>query len=352
MTADTWASYHTNGNCEAPLGRATSLGTNTLTSDPSRDPFFGEWSSSSDSYDFSDPLPDPTPYERATDPYNQLAWYENNIWAFSSDSSVYSPPVPQRRPRDSRQYARNTIAANVATTQSDGNMSQCSMLFNERSVDSMSVSGAVNGEMIVNTKQAIICEYPDNEMAISVTVPVREVFGFKNGQLGFELMSTQIWYPGDLVGVVNVTFIDTGNMAQIVYINSTKTICCLTSPALSCGYPGVFVFDFPADVPLFIGSNGSGIPSSVAQFRLVLNQLGEGYCNVSFNHLYLDGQGLNRTSDDVMGQFTFSAPPGPPIYFKVIFNMYLLGMERSNYIVNDTFIPGEMTLEANDIADR
>lgn len=227
------------------------------------------------------------------------------------------------------------------------------MLFNERSVDNMSVSGAVNAEMIVNTKQAIICEYPDNEMAISVTVPVREVFGFKNGQLGFELKATPIWYPGDLAGIVNVTFIDTGNMAQTVYINSTKTICCLTSPSLDCGYPGIFVYDFPANVPLFVGSNGSGVPSSVAQFRIVLNQLGEGYCNVSFNHLYLDGQGLNQTtSDDVMGQFTFSAPPGPPIYFKVTFDMFLLGMERSNYLIGNFYIPGERTDEANDIGLR
>ena len=349
MTAETWAQYHSDRNCESPVGRATNLGSGPPFAEPSVTPYFGDWSDSSDNYQFSDPLPDPSPYERATDPYNQLAWFENNIWAFTSDSSLVAPPVPQRVPRDSRQYGPNTIAANVAATQDDGSMSQCSMLFNERSDVNRSVAGSVNGNMIVNTKQAIICEYPGNKMAVSVTVPVREVFGFRNGQLQFKLKAIPVWYPGDLAGIVNVTFINTGSMAQVVYINSSKTQCCMTSPSLDCS---IFAFEFPQQVPLFVASNGSAVPSSVVQFRIVLPRLGEGYCSVFFNHFEFDGKVGRNTTSDVMGQFGFLAPPGPPIYFKVKFNVYLLGMERSNYILNDNFIPGATFNEIGDIETR
>lgn len=359
MTAEQWANYRSmhcgDWQTSAEIGRGTNLGSGPI--ELGTTPFFGAWEAGQPYYSFSDPLPDPSPRERATDPYNQLAWYENNIWAFSLDSGNRgSLPARQRLPADSRQYGPNTIAANVAAVQSDNSMSQCSMLFNEHSVDSKNVSGAVKGEMIVNTKQAIACEYPNNEMAISVSVPVAEVFGFKNGQLGVEIQSSKsIWFPGALAGIVNVTLTNTGSMAQVVSVISNKTSCCFTSPSLVCN---ILVDEFPLTGylnppprPIFVGSNGSG----VVQFRLYLRQHGEGYCNVSFHHLYFDGKGMigNETSE-VTGQFTFSAPVvlGPPVTFSVTFFIYLLNMERSIYFEADTSTPKGGNSVTDDVAAR
>lgn len=354
-----WADWRPS-NCDDPLGGATSP-TSTYNG-LANTPYNGAWTEGSADfylpYAFSEPLPDPSPIDRAQDPYNQLAWYENNVWAFSPASAPAIPsggdpvtPIP-RFPSNQQQYARNTIAANIRADLANN----CSMLFNAPSAVNVSV-GDGGEEIAVNLEQAVICEYPNNTLAITFKVSMlsENAFGFAKGQLGGlegaggssvqilekgSFLETDFkWYPGAKSGWVNVTLINTSDMPQLVKF--TSGACCMMSPSLKCDY---------VDATTAVNNHFSGVSvgsadlvslrrheSAFASLRVYVTEYGEGYCNASFSHVYFDGKAVatNLTSP-VSAQLTFSASLGPPVTFTVAFNIYFLNMERNQYLLPQT----------------
>ena len=329
MTSDTWNTYRSSDdNCAAPLGSVTSL----TTPSSAVDPFGYSWDPGY-CYTFSQPLPNPPPEATATDQYNQIAWYENNVWAFSCASAA---GVPELSPPNHQQYARNTIAANVR-----GDLdTQCSMLFNVPSAAEEPVAGAVSGNMLVNTAQAIICEYPNNAMAVTTSIPV-EAFGFTQGHLALESNSTQpAWFPGALTGPVTLNLINTGTIAQVVTIDSGQ--CCLTrlDSTITCDANNVY-FLKATDAPPLLIDIGESVSTSLTVFTKFY---GNGYCNVSVGHLFFDGNGpATSTLPKFVGQISFSAPVGPPVTFSIEFSLFLINMERTQYLYADSgnALPGK-----------
>ena len=328
MTSDVWAAYRSaDQNCAEPVGSVTSL----TTPSSSEDPFGDSWDpNNAYFYSFSQPLPNPSPEATATDQYNQIAWYENNVWAFSHASG------PELSPPNQQQYARNTIAANVR-----GDLdTECSMLFNVPSASEEPIGGAASGNMIVNTAQAVICEYPNNAMAVTASIPV-EAFGFAQGLLELESNSTQsVWFPGALTGTVTLNLMNTGTMAQVVTVNSGQ--CCLTKldSTTTCDAQNVYFTKMPNAQPLLVGS-GESVSTSLTVFTKFY---GDGYCNVSVGHLFFDGVGpAASTLPAFVGQFSFSAPLGPPVTFSVEFSLFLLNMERAQYLDAESIsaLPGK-----------
>ncbi|DBA87921.1 TPA: hypothetical protein ACH3X1_004909 [Trebouxia sp. C0004] len=186
-------------------------------------PYFTEWNEG------------PTPFpETATvnDSYNQLAWYENNLWA------AYAGKL--QLTTDAR-FQRNTIAANIPA---NGQVN-CSMLYN---VPSASPELVINGSSdpfmaIVNIAQAVVCEYPNNVMMVTATIPA-EYFNFAKAVLGLVSNGSQAyWYPGTKSGALLLTLENVGNVAQVVDI--VPGACCLTLPMPTCDSSNVMFAAFP-----------------------------------------------------------------------------------------------------------
>ncbi|KAL0020840.1 hypothetical protein WJX79_008154 [Trebouxia sp. C0005] len=138
-------------------------------------PYFTDWDEG------STPFP-----ETATvnDSYNQLAWYENNMWAAYAGKLQLTP--------DAR-FQRNTIAANIPA---NGQVN-CSMLYNVPSATPELVTNGSSATFmaIVNTAQAVVCEYPNNVMMVTATIPA-ETFNFAKATLGLLSNGSQAyWYP-------------------------------------------------------------------------------------------------------------------------------------------------------------
>lgn len=377
MSRDQWAQYRRDPDfCEEPLGSPTSLGVAYIKKQvdksrydgaPETNPYSGIYDNVTSGVDgesadryyypylFSEPLPNPSPYARAHDPYNQLAWYENNVWAFSCLSGPNADAAelnhinipPPRLPLGLEQYGRNTIAANIRTELTYN----CSMLFNVPSDGDM--LAGTGGK--VNLEQAVICEYPNNTMGVSISVSM-EAFGFaKDPQLErlqrFETerlrigSSTQLlrlqsfseserrWYPGAKYGFLNLTLINTSNSSQ--FARPRATGCCMTSPSPQCS--GVYALFIGTQI--WVPRNGTAF----AQFNVQTQQYGEGYCNVSVvaAAYYLNGTALSQNTtriaeSGIWGQFKFATSPGPPVSFQMSFNMYFTKMERSIYIIPAT----------------
>lgn len=380
MSRSKWAEYRgADDHCAEPLGSPTSLGVVPLkvifalrySGAPELNPYWGIYDNATTGhpeeendrhyhpYLFSDPIPDPSPYDRGHDPYNQLAWYENNVWAFSFLSGPNSNSPPPRFPLGPQQYGRNTIAANIRSDLTYN----CSMLFNVPSDGDMLAGTARK----VNLEQAVICEYPNNFMGVSISVSM-EAFGFaKDPQQLLQRLqrfeterlmigsSTQVlrpksfseserrWYPGAKYGLVNLTLINTSNKSQ--FARPRVTGCCMTSPSLECS--GVYASVVGTQV--WVPKNGSAF----AQFSVQTQQYGEGYCNVSVvaAAYYLNGTAISQnatrvTASGVWGQIKFATSSGPPVSFHMSFNLYFLGMERSKYVIpattetENTTVPG------------
>ena len=353
LTQEAWANYRRDPTtCAEPLGSTTSLAY-LSTMGSGTNPYFGAWNNDSEvaanpehPYLFSAPLPEPLPIATALDPYNQLAWYDSNVWAFSIGGYQIAGGKPQL-PLDQQQYGRNTIAANIRADLSY----DCSMLFNVPSEEDVAIGDQT---MKVNLEQAVICEYPNNFMAVSLQISVENAFGFakfaKDHMGGLETgSSVQIldrdsfaeselrWYPGAKAGWVNMTLISTSDVPQAVMFNAST--CCMTSPSLACDH-----FDAEGN---FVSSGISAyfedilsIPrheSAFASLFMYTQQYGEGYCNVTFSQVYFDGKAI---AEDATSQFTgkvsFSAPVGPPVTFVVEFYIYYLSMERNTYFFSSS----------------
>ena len=377
MTIDYWKAFRGNSeNCAKPLGYTTSLGYASY-NPRGWSPYFGSWQKDSSTpehpYLFSEPLPDPLPNATALNPYNQLSWFDNNVWAFSTPH-LLDPGTPQL-PLDQQQYGRNTLAANIRTNLAYN----CSMLFNVPSEEAVSI-GDGGQTMRVNLEQAAICEYPNNTMAVSLQISTENAFGFakfaKDQLGGLEigasvqmlekgsfLQSELKWYPGALSGWVNLTLVSTSNVPQYVTSNYDASSCCLTSPFLRCDYineGGVKVRYSGISAGL---TNIASVPrreTAFASFKINTQQHGEGYCNLSLSQVYFDGN-LRAVATDATshfeGKITFSAPVGPPVSFTVTCYLYFQNMEFSKYFLPKTAIgPGvarpEFTDETDELKNR
>ena len=249
----------------------------------------------------------------ATDPLDQLSWYEENVWAFCQFGHL--PPDPQ-------QYGPNTIAANVRASL-DVN---CSMLQNVPSASPEAVANAPT-DMTVNIAQAITCEYPGNMMQVTAMIPA-EAFGFNKGSLELVGNGTQAeWGAGYTEGFLNLTVYNIGDMAQLVV--GTPLTCCITYPNLDCsgaaGFPSYYDYNETALIQ-------SG-DSATLQFYVVSNKHGDGYCEVAVSSLY-HGVPSNINVFSFVEQISWSAPIGPPIYFAVDFTLFWPNIERSFYFAN------------------
>ena len=245
------------GDCNSPIGYYTWLASQAG-GGPDFDvtPYGTDWAEG------------PAPYpERGTaaDPYNQLAWYENNTWAAYGQGLAVLPA--------SSRYGRNTVASNI---RADGS-TNCTLLYN---VPSATPETVVSMEEItpdlsavVNTAQAVICEYPQNSMIITATIPA-EAYNFTKGFPELVSNSSQLaWYAGAKSGPVEVTLENTGSMAEVVSVAPGG--CCMTWPVSTCDISVVSISSDMFQVTL------QSDEMQAVQYYVSTTMYGQGYCNES-----------------------------------------------------------------------
>ncbi len=291
-------------------------------------PYFTEWDEG------------PTPFpETATvnDSYNQLAWYENNMWAAYAGKLQLTP--------DAR-FQRNTIAANIPA---NGQV-KCSMLYN---VPSASPELVTNGSSdpfmaIVNIAQAVACEYPNNVMMVTATIPA-EAFNFAKATLGLVSNGSQaFWYPGTKSGALLLTLENTGNVAQVIDI--VPGACCLTSSSQTCDSNDVMFAAFAQGGVAVLQSG------EISEFDLYIQtfDFGAGYCNVSITYMSNTSLGTvaslpfdtsigSGQSQVLVEQIYFSALVGPPISFTIYLDLFWPSVNRLTYMS-----PNDISLNSAD----
>jgi len=280
-------------------------------------PYFTEW----------DEGPTPLP-ETATvnDSYNQLAWYENNMWAAYVGNLQLTA--------DAR-FQRNTIAANIPA---NGQVN-CSILYNVPSASPELVNNGSSDPFmaIVNIAQAVVCEYPNNVMMVTATIPA-EAFNFAKAVLGLVGNGSQaFWYPGTKSGASLLTLENTGNVAQV--INIVPGACCLTSPVATCDSNDVMFAAFPQGGVAVLQSG------EISEFDLYAqtSDFGAGYCNVSVTYMSNTSLGTlaslpfdtnigSGQSQVLVEQIYFSAVVGPPISFTIYFDLFWPSVNRLTYM--------------------
>lgn len=315
---DTWQSPREEA-CAEPIGYFTWFGGPEFLTTP----YNTDWNEG--------PVPFPDA-SLATDSYNQLAWYENNVWAAYSGN----PLVGSR-------YGQNTVAANI---RANGEV-ECSMLYNVPSASPELVQNDLSEPLtvVVNAAQAVICEYPDSTMLVTATIPA-EAFNFSKASLELTTNSSQpLWYAGTKSGSLSLTLENIGDVAQIATI--VPELCCLDSPVSTCDNS---IVDFEA----FSAAQQEVILQSGDIYEVDLyiqtSLFGDGYCNVSIYHASNTSLGsianpsFNTTTGAtpaqvLVEQMYFSAPVGPPISFTVSFDLFWPMVDRLTYMYATSAIP-------------
>ena len=277
--------------------------------DPDTDLFLDFWDSQPSGRDVS------TSQAIAADPYDQLSWYEQNTWRFGN-GHIALPNGPQR-------YKANTIPANIrANLQVD-----CTMLYNTPAATPEGVPGA-SADIVVNTAQAIGCEYPNNVMEVTTSIPA-VAFGINQGTLQLAINQSQPdWGAGSRYGYLNFTMENIDDMAQLVIV--TPGGCCMVSPDFDCSVVS-YVQSSLGNQTVLIQSG----ESITLQFYVVSDVKGDGYCEVSVSHLYYDAtRSGNFSVFNFVDQLHFSTPPGLPVSFSVTFDMFFPDIDRSYYFAH------------------
>lgn len=297
--------------CPEPVGYFTWVGGPEFLTTP----YGSEWNEG--------PVPFPDA-SLATDSYDQLAWYENNVWAAYSAN----PPVGSR-------YGRNTVAANVRANAGV----ECSMLYNVPSASPEPVQNDLTGTVtvMVNTAQAVICEYPDSTMLVTATIPA-EAFNISKASLELASNSSQLWYAGVKSGILSLTLENIGDVAQVATI--VPELCCLVSPVSTCDNSIVDFETFSLAEQVVILQSGD-----IYELDLYIQTslFGDGYCNVSVYHASNTSLGsiasptFNTTAGAtpaqvLVEQMYFSATVGPPISFTVSFDLFWPTIDRLTYM--------------------
>lgn len=321
MSDDIWLSAAEGEPCPEPLGTQTCFNAYTNNGcdgpsgcNPYGDPFAQM------------PTTDPLPISVATDPYSQLAWFENNIWAYSHQN-----PEVESFPPSQAQYGRNSIAANIQNS-SD---TSCTFLFNTQSTEEvqppvMPDGDASTGIVPVNTAQAIACNYQGNTMTISAAAMGAD-FAFASGSLSLASNNSQPdWGPGFQFGSLVLGLQNTDVMAQSLQIAPTG--CCMTTPTISCS--STAAISYSASQTVLLQPGESQALSLSAQASLY----GEGYCNFSVSHIWHD-LSVATTAHDFVEQIPFIVDPGGPVTSTVSAQLLFADMEQSWYILPGTVNP-------------
>lgn len=259
------------------------------------------------------PVPDPTPQVVAADPYNQLAWFQQNVWAYTSQSSHALPYSPA-------QYSPNTVAANVVSDTS----TTCEFLFNIRSLDEVEVPVWPAGDTVmtyVNTAHAIACNYEGNTLTASTTATGQD-FDFAQGTAILDSNHSQPpWGPGFLYGSLLLELQNQDNIAQLVQVAPGS--CCMTAPSLDCSAAVTY-----ADGQTLLLPAGY---STTLSFPVQTNFFGTGYCNISVSHIWRDASAATSTHDFIE-QISFVADPGGPVTCTVSAQIAFTDIEQSWYV--------------------
>ena len=291
-------------------GLVTSLAPLTSQVDPFWEYYSDLWTYYSD---LQVPIPEPSPELVAADPYNQLAWYDSNVWAYSP----LNAPVPF--PYDPAQYARNSIAANL---RNDTNTS-CTFLFNTRSSTEVNVPDSIGGDAdaFVNTAQAIQCTYEGNSMTVSAAAAGSD-FAFTQGALQLHRNHSQpAWGPGFMYGNIVLALSNNDSMAQLVAIAPGG--CCMTAPEPDCSGSSIYA----SNQTVLLPSGGN----TEFSFSVAASQYGLGYCNISVSHVWHDSS-VATQAYDFIEQIPFFVDEGGPVSCSVSAQFLYADLSQDWYV--------------------